>query len=110
MSDRPTSDPRHESTGPRVEAERAAVSMYLFGRTLGLLSLAAFVSLHVQLDGLFGSEGVAPLAPLLSRMRFAEVPSLLVLTGASDGAMSFVVFVGELASLALLLGVVGSPR
>jgi hypothetical protein len=65
----------------------------------------AFVSLHVQLDGLFGSQGIAPLAPRLEHVHFADVPSLLVLTGASEGAMSFVAFLGELASLALLFGV-----
>ena len=70
-----------------------------------LVSLAAFVSLHVQLEGLFGSDGVVPLAPRLEHVGFTDVPSLLVLTGASDGAMGLVALVGELASVALLVGV-----
>lgn len=79
--------------------------MYVLGRAIGLVSLAAFVSLHVQIDGLFGSEGIWPLAPRLEDARWTELPSMLVLVGASDTVMHGLLVIGELASLALALGV-----
>jgi hypothetical protein len=60
---------------------------------LGLTALSALASLHVQVLGLFGSEGILPLAPRLERLEmrsadpWLERPTLLYLTGASDAAL-----------------------
>ncbi|MFO0715036.1 MAG: lipase maturation factor family protein [Sandaracinus sp.] len=86
-------------------SEPAAISTYLCARALGLVSLVAFVSLHVQLDGLFGSEGLAPLAPRLARLDVWQAPSLLFVTGASDHALHGLVVLGELGSIGLAVGV-----
>lgn len=79
--------------------------MYVTARAIGFVSLAAFVSLHVQIIGLLGEEGVLPLAPRLARVTFADAPSLFLLAGASDEALHAVAVLGELASIALALGV-----
>ncbi len=61
---------------------------WLFLRGLGLSHLAAFASLRMQVRGLFGSQGIAPVGELLDRARaervpFRELPSVFWL-GASD--------------------------
>ena len=46
-----------------MSARSYRVSSWLFGRTLGAVSLVAFVSLGAQAIGLFGSRGITPIAP-----------------------------------------------
>ena len=87
-----------------MSREPAAISTQLAVRAIGLVSLAALVSLHVQLDGLLGTHGIFPIAPRLDDAHFLELPSILVLTGASDRAMHALLLLGELASIALALG------
>jgi hypothetical protein len=100
-------EPPHASTsrGPQHhERPSSAFSTYLTTRAIGLVSLAAFVSLHVQVIGLLGDEGVLPLAPRLARARFEDAPSLFFLLGASDAVLHAVAVLGEIASLALAVG------
>jgi len=91
---------------PLTERDRGARGVYLACRAVGLVSLLAFSSLHVQLSGLFGEQGIVPLAPRLSRVSFVDAPSLLLFAGGGDGSLHAVALVGELASLAVALGVV----
>ncbi len=88
-----------------------AMSSSLALRSIGAVSLCAFVSLHVQLAGLFGDGGIDPMEARVARiseqLSFADVPSVLLWIGGSDAAMSATCIAGELASLAMLFAVGG---
>lgn len=88
---------------PTYEAVR-----WLFLRGLGFVYLIAFLSLQVQVEGLIGSEGIAPLAPWLDaiadrygddRLRVAPTVFWLV---SSDYALNAVCGLGVVASLLLV--------
>ena len=78
-------------------------------RGLGLLHLSVFVSLAGQIHGLIGPRGVLPATEYLTTLRAElttparlwEAPSLLWLS-ASHGALTALVVVGLVASLALV--------
>ncbi|MFO0684126.1 MAG: lipase maturation factor family protein [Sandaracinus sp.] len=95
-------------------ASRHALAAALTVRGIGLVALCAFVSLHVQVVGLFGAGGLLPMADRVDAVLaqaahpMLEAPSLLLLVGGSDVAMHAVCFLGELASLATMLGVGGA--
>lgn len=83
-------------------------------RAIGIFFLSAFVSLHSQILGLIGSQGLRPAAHLLSTLRerhglirFWEVPSLLWMND-SDGALTALVWLGILFSVLLIANV--APR
>ncbi len=83
-------------------------SRWLFLRLLGLSFLLAFVSLGVQVRGLFGAQGIVPLQSMLEgagggRM-YLRVPSLLWVS-ASDPVLIGCCAVGALAALLLMAGV-----
>ncbi len=87
------------------------VARWLFLRALGATFLIAFLSLWVQIDGLFGSDGIAPIAEYLSFVHerlggeaYARVPSLLWLAS-GDFALHALCCAGVLLSLALLFDV-----
>lgn len=93
-----------------------ALSNWLFLRLLGATALAAFVSLHVQVLGLFGSQGILPLQARLERVRaslgsavWTERPTLLWLLGGDDAVLTGLCVAGEVASLLLLCGFVPGP-
>ncbi|HWN82282.1 MAG TPA: hypothetical protein VNM87_09320, partial [Candidatus Udaeobacter sp.] len=77
----------------RSKPAQAAVT-WLFLRVLGLVFLAAFVSLRLEILGLVGSQGLLPAAKLLAAAgsklglaeRWRELPTLFWLT-ASDRAL-----------------------
>jgi hypothetical protein len=86
----------------------------IFLRGLALVYLAAFVSLVVQLDGLFGSRGILParefldaVRPMLGQERYLRLPTVFWLD-ASDRALHLVCWGGVVASAACAVGVV--PR
>ncbi len=90
--------------------ERTAAWLY---RTIMLLALVAFVSLWVQVEGLFGQGGIAPVAEMLDALsapgdfaRYFRLPTLLWISGA-DWALHGVCALGVLASL---LGLAGRLR
>jgi hypothetical protein len=85
-----------------------------FLAALGFVYLLAFGSLWAQLDGLYGSRGIAPIADLMERARAAlsgagrlELPTLFWF-GASDGLLHATCLGGVLVSLLLIAGVL--PR
>ncbi len=99
---------------PQLGPETYRLTRRVFLALLGLVYLAAFASLWVQLDGLIGSRGIAPAAELLERadLRLGgearwRIPSLLWL-GSSDGALHGLCAAGVAASLLLVGGV--APR
>ena len=83
---------------------------WLFLRLLGLVYVAAFVSLAVQIQALAGAEGIHPIGEQLARarelygaLRFVQYPSLFWLN-AGDIALLAVAWGGALLGLALFLG------
>ncbi len=94
---------------PRYRLMRA-----IFLRGLGVVYLAAFASLGVQLDGLIGSRGILPAAqfleavkPILGSRRYGQLPTVLWL-GCSDRALHIVCWGGIVTSALLVAGVL--PR
>lgn len=86
------------------------IGAWLFLRALGFVSLAAFVSLWVQVHGLVGARGILPLAPWLDAVRermggapWADAPTLFWL-GASDRALDLACGAGVACSLLLVAG------
>jgi hypothetical protein len=84
----------------------------LFLRGLGLVYLAAFASLAVQLDGLIGAHGIAPVADYLARAQHVlgsgpatlwRLPTVFWI-GSSDLVLHAVCFSGIVTSLALIAG------
>jgi lipase maturation factor 1 len=81
-------------------------------RGLGLVYLAAFTSLAVQLDGLIGSRGISPAAEYLARAQqvlgsapatYWRLPTLFWIS-ASDRSLHAVCWSGIAISVALLAG------
>ncbi len=88
------------------------LSSWLYARALGAVLLTAFVSLAVQAPGLLGERGITPIADFVASARRAghsvwEHPSLFW-WASGDGAITAILWLGGLASVALLLGLL--PR
>src|SRR5207237_8122414 len=86
------------------------VSRWLFLRLLGVVYLAAFLSLWVQIDGLIGSDGVLPVSDFLTAVRQAlgaeryyRVPTLCWLNS-GDQFLAGLCAGGTLLSGMLILG------
>lgn len=87
------------------------LTRWIFLKLLALVYLVAFVSLWVQVDGLFGSHGVAPAAQLATAARqqlgvqaWWQFPSLFWLAP-SDAGLHALCGLGTLAAGLLLAGV-----
>ncbi len=103
--------PEGSATAGRADL-RLVVRAFVGG--LGAVYLAAFASLWLQIDGLFGSRGVAPATLLLERIRdgrdgaaWLERPTLLWL-GAGDGSLHALCAAGVALALAAIAGL--APR
>ena len=101
-----------EKHRPRYGRTRSALV-----RGLGAAYFAAFASLAVQADGLFGSRGILPAVELLERARqalgtgptrFWMLPTLLWLD-ASDRALHLLCWGGVVLAAAAALGVFPGP-
>lgn len=84
----------------------------LFLRALGVVYLAAFLSLHAQALGLYGHDGLLPAASYLERAREAlgagapwRLPTLFWLD-ASDAALRGACSAGAVSALLLIAGLV----
>src|SRR6266536_900863 len=90
------------------------LSGWLFLRLLGLIYLAAFVSLGTQIKGLAGSQGILPARDfLLARQgwgpaRWLQIPTLCW-WNASDGFLQLLYWAGAALSLLLVAGVAPIP-
>ncbi len=91
---------------------RYRVTRSLFLRGLALVYLAGFGSLAVQIDGLIGSQGIAPAAEFLDGTgrlfgvgltRYWRLPTIFWLD-ASDHALHAVCWSGVVLSVAMLIG------
>jgi hypothetical protein len=81
----------------------------LFVCGLGLIYCIAFLSLWVQLSGLYGSEGILPVTTLMENIEleavisFWDLPTVFWL-GRSDLVLHFFCALGFVASICLMLG------
>lgn len=106
--------------GASPSLPRYQISGWLFPRAMGLIFLAAFLSLWVQIDGLSGSQGILPVGEHLAAVEnyfhqagnpyeaFWQFPTLLWL-GSSDAALHTILLAGLTASLLLVLGLIPAP-
>lgn len=91
-----------------------ALSAWLFLRLLGLVYLAAFLSLAVQIRGLVGRDGILPAANFLAAhrrwgaRRFLRLPTLCW-WNASDGMLQFLCWGGAALALLLIAGFAPLP-
>src|SRR6266446_3220403 len=91
-----------------------ALASWLFLRLLGLIYLAAFVSLATQIKGLVGARGILPARDFLAgrrpwgASRFWRIPTMCWLN-ASDGFMGFLAWGGAAISILLVVGVAPVP-
>lgn len=109
---------RRRLTGP---APPLRLTRWLFLRLLGVSALCAFLSMWVQMKGLFLSGGIAPAADFMDAVRahadahhwsalrrFLELPTLAWLS-AGDGFLTALVAIGALAALLLIADVAPGP-
>ncbi|HZR19306.1 MAG TPA: lipase maturation factor family protein [Verrucomicrobiae bacterium] len=91
-----------------------SLAVWLFLRLLGLIYLAAFLSLGIQIRGLLGRGGLLPARELLAGRahwgwaRFQRWPTLCWLR-CTDGALLFLTWGGTGLSLLLVAGVAPLP-
>jgi lipase maturation factor 1 len=105
MSVQPSTD-----ASPKPSADAYRLVSWLFLRALGLIYIAAFASLAVQITALAGSGGIQPLSEQLARadalyggLKYLRYPTLFWLN-ASDAALLAVAWGGVLLGLLLALG------
>jgi hypothetical protein len=91
------------------------LTRWLFLRLLGLIYFIAFLSLWVQLDGLYGSNGILPIAGYVAAAKqqlgpggFWQLPSLCWIS-ASDGFLHFLSASGVVLSLVVIAGSATGP-
>lgn len=94
----------HLCWGRKLQPTRYTLTSWLFLRLLGLIYLAAFVSLGVQIIGLAGSEGILPVKSFLDAVAqhlgheaWWRVPSLFWFN-ASDAALRAACLAGAVAA------------
>jgi predicted DCC family thiol-disulfide oxidoreductase YuxK len=100
----------HALWGRKLEPERYALVAWVFLRGLGLVYLAAFISLAVQIRGLVGAQGILPLGEYLAAARqgwgadaYWRLPTLFWLD-ASDAALVAGAWLGVALAVLLTLG------
>jgi hypothetical protein len=101
--------------GFQQERSHSHLSRWLFLRLLGLVYLAAFLSLWTQIDGLIGSRGILPVGEYLEAVsgrvgpeRFWWLPTFSWID-AGDGFLHFQCGAGTILSLLLIAGVAPVP-
>lgn len=113
QSNQGESDVKTTGSGFRLQfaAENLVVSRFIFLRLMGFCYFFAFHSFFGQALGLYGQNGILPMAPYLTRLAehfgpqvtFA-LPSVFWL-GAGDNALLFVGGAGMAASVCIIAGV-----
>jgi hypothetical protein len=98
-----------------VPAGSFCLARGIFLRSLGLVYLAAFLSLWVQVDGLIGSRGILPVSEYLAAVhrvtgteRYYLVPTLCWLD-AGDGFLHGLCAAGVILSVLLIVGLAPVP-
>jgi predicted DCC family thiol-disulfide oxidoreductase YuxK len=93
--------------GPDLLPRRYGLTRWIFLRLLGLTTLCAFLSLYVQMDGLFLSGGIVPAAHVLGSS-FLDQPTLAHLS-TSDAFLHALALAGILVSILLIVDVAPGP-
>jgi len=99
---------------PIVGSGSYVLSSWLFLRVLGLIYLAAFVSLATQIKGLVGSRGILPAHLFLKSKqnwgptRWLQIPTL-GWWNAGDGFLQFLCWGGATLALLLMVGIAPIP-
>ena len=102
------------STDQTTGAASYLLSSWLFIRLLGLIYLAAFLSLASQIEGLIGNKGILPATEFLKSQqklgiwRFHRIPTLFWLHTGNAGLM-FLSWGGAVLSLLLVAGIAPMP-
>lgn len=96
-----------------LEPDAYTVAAWLFLRGIGVTATVAFLSLLVQLRGLYGRDGILPIAETVGQLRSSgatvrRAPTLFRLT-ASDGALWAVSVIGLVASVLVTVDVLTLP-
>lgn len=107
--------PSTDTPLPGAAAPRRGRTVVLFRTGLGLVYLAAFLSLSVQVVDLAGARGLLPVTDHLDRLRAADATTLervhafptLHWISSSDTSLRLAAAVGAVLSLALILGIGG---
>ena len=101
----------HLLWGRTLEPERYDLVAWLFLRGLGLIYVAAFVSLALQIRGLVGADGILPLGEYLAAARdgwgtaaYWRLPTLFWLN-ASDAALMTGAIAGIVLGLLVTFGI-----
>ena len=106
--------PHWELINPNGESGAYVLSGWLFLRLLGLVYLAAFVSLGTQIKGLVGSQGILPAKEFLlakqnwGPSRFVQIPTLCW-WNASDAFLQFLCWSGGVLAVLLFVGIAPVP-
>ena len=102
--------------GSNLLPDTYRISGWVFGRSLGFITLLAFLSFWSQADGLIGPDGIIPFQDDLEHVeriigtqsgdisKWSLRPTLLWLFGSGTG-MHQLFFLGTLASLLLMIGI-----
>ena len=102
--------------GSNLLPDTYRISGWVFGRSLGFITLLAFLSFWSQADGLIGPDGIIPFQDDLDHVeriigtqsgdisKWSLRPTLLWLFGSGTG-MHQLFFLGTLASLLLMIGI-----
>ncbi len=106
--------------GRRLEAPSYSLVRWIFLRALGVVYLAAFVSLWTQVNGLIGHNGILPADQFMSEVkqscdiqgigleRFHLVPTLCWLDS-SDAFLNFQCAAGTILAVLLIAGLAPAP-
>lgn len=103
-----------ELSNPNAASGNYALSAWLLLRVLGLIYLAAFISLATQIKGLIGTRGILPASSFLQARkswgptRFLQIPTL-VWWKTSDGFLQFLCWGGAALALLLIVGIAPIP-
>ncbi len=96
--------------GPTPVAESFFLTRWFFLRSLGLIYLIAFISLGLQVDGLFGSGGILPVHNFMTSVvghfgkhRYDLLPTVFWINS-SDAALHAVWITGAISSVLLTIG------
>jgi lipase maturation factor 1 len=108
-------EPPVTTDAPTAGAPSSALTIWVFVRALALVYLIAFLSLRVQILGLFGSQGILPVTELLTAVadrlgpeRYWVLPTLAWLD-AGDATLTRLCDVGAVLALVVVAGFAPGP-